>query len=295
MSKIRDLQARKAAQIKAARDFNDATDAKATAENRDWSAEETAQYDQLRAAIEATNAAIVREQALAAEEAGLGAPMVTPPATGPPADAAAAALAARRAAAAVVGRITVEDNAEKDPKRGFKSFGEFARAVRRLDVAEDRRRHRPAPGAAGRRSLHLRGEGSGGDGGCWCPRASAPTSSPCRWRGRAPAHDRQHADRRQLDAHPEGRDHAVGHQRRARLLAGRGRAAPPPSRCSVRWTCAEEANGPVPVSDELLATAALTAYLPGKVAIQHPLEDQRGDPVRHRRGSRSARSVAAQR
>lgn len=119
-AKLRALQARKAEQVSAARKFNDETDAKAAAENRAWTEEENKQFAALNAATAATSAAIDREQALIAEEAGLppavpGASSVTLPAAG---------------------KITVAENADKDPKRGFRSFGDFATSVRGARIAQ---------------------------------------------------------------------------------------------------------------------------------------------------------------
>ena len=135
--KIRNLQARKAEQVKAARALTD----KATAEARDLSDEEQAQFDAYAAQIGALNAAIEREQMLATEEAGLG--VVESP------------------AAAV---ITVSENREADPRRGFKTFGEFAQAVRSAAIpgARPDQRLAAAPSTVGN-------EGTGADGGFAIP------------------------------------------------------------------------------------------------------------------------------
>jgi HK97 family phage major capsid protein len=174
-TKIRELQARKAAQVKAARDFVDATEAKAQAENRGWSAEETAQFEQLQAAVDATSAAIVREQALAAQEAGLAAPTTTPESRGPPAGAAAAGSAVVLPAAA---RLSVAENIDSDPQRGFSSIGDFARAVHgawRVNKQgvgqQDARLAALMPGGgpqAGAPTTYS-GEGTGADGGFLIP------------------------------------------------------------------------------------------------------------------------------
>jgi HK97 family phage major capsid protein len=159
-AKLRALQAKKAEQVQAARAFNDATDAKATAENRGWTDEETAAYAALRDGIGATSAAIERENALIAEEAGIAAAR--------PAGASSVAIPA-------AARIEVRENVENDPKRGFKSFGEFAQAVygasqvKAVGGAADTRLAvvAAAPTTYGN-------EGAGADGGFAIPPAFSP-------------------------------------------------------------------------------------------------------------------------
>lgn len=144
--KIRALQAQKAEAIKAMRALAD----KAGAENRDLNAEEQADFDKHAAGVRAVNAAIEREELLAAEEARLA------PAAGgavPNGDA--------------VRTITVTENAAADPRRGFQSFGEFAQAVRNASAGNGRPDQRlligaSAPGTYG-------GEGIGTDGGFLVP------------------------------------------------------------------------------------------------------------------------------
>jgi len=103
MSKaLRALQARKAQHLKDARAITDL----AAKEGRDLTDDEKAQFEAHAASIEAVNAAITREQTLIAEEAQMG---IEVPASA---------------------TIVVEDNREADPRRGFRSFGEFAQAVR---------------------------------------------------------------------------------------------------------------------------------------------------------------------
>lgn len=99
---IRALQAKKALQVKALRALNDA----AATENRDLTAEEQASYSAAMAAIATIDASIARETALAEAEAQLG------------------------VAELPDGQILATDQVEKDPKRGFRSFGEFAMIVR---------------------------------------------------------------------------------------------------------------------------------------------------------------------
>lgn len=166
-AKIRALQAKKVEQIKAARDFNDAIDAKASAEGRSWSAEEQTQYDGLRAAIDTTTAQINREQQLAVEEAGMAAVVAANVPRGPPASPAAATPLVLPTGTVIgpVGEAT-----DEDPQRGFRNFGEYARSVRdagmaaRIGQAMD---SRLVPLAAAPSTFA--GEGAGADGGILVP------------------------------------------------------------------------------------------------------------------------------
>lgn len=172
-AKLRALQAKKAEQLTAARAFNDATDAKAQSENRAWTAEETANYAVMRDGIAATNAAIEREQALIADEAGMGASAPMSGAGGgqaaPPAAGAGGAVV--RAGAI----INTEQNSDADPKRGYRSLGEFAQSVKHAAIVG-----RTGQGAIDPRLMALGGmqaaapstygnEGSGSDGGFLIP------------------------------------------------------------------------------------------------------------------------------
>ena len=139
-AKIRNLQARKADQVKAARTLTD----KVAAEGRDFTAEEQTEFNGYTAQIGSLNAQIEREQLLAAEEAGMS-----------------SAGGVEVPAAAT---ISVNDNAANDPRRGFRSFGEFAQAVQSGSVPGNRpdQRLAAAPGVAGN-------EGTGADGGFAVP------------------------------------------------------------------------------------------------------------------------------
>lgn len=116
---LRALQAKKADAIKGMRSLSD----KAAAESRDFTAEEQAQYDQHKASAESLTASINREQDLIQAEAGLGAMSGGPTAQAPPA-------AAPGVPVASAAPIRVEENSDKDPNRGFQSFGDYAVAVR---------------------------------------------------------------------------------------------------------------------------------------------------------------------
>lgn len=120
---LRALQAKKADAIKGMRSLSD----KVAAEGRDFTAEEQAEYDKFKASAESLTTSINREQELIAAEAGLGgAHGGGGGAQAPPAAAAPAAGVTVAAGA----QIRVENNADQDQNRGFRSFGEFAAAVR---------------------------------------------------------------------------------------------------------------------------------------------------------------------
>ena len=140
---IRNLQARKADAVKAAREFL------AAAGDRDLTPEEQEKYNAMAASIQSLGARIEREQGLAIEEAGMNAAG----AVHVPADA----------------TIVVTENVAQDPKRGFKSFGEFAQSVRAAGTEGSRPDGRlligaAAPGTTG-------SEGVGADGGFSVPPA----------------------------------------------------------------------------------------------------------------------------
>lgn len=99
---IRALQAHKAKHVADARALTD----KVAAEGRDLSADEQIAFDALSAKIKSANAAIDREQLLMSEESSLGALVIEDDS-----------------------HISVKDNRAADPTRGFKSMGDFAKAV----------------------------------------------------------------------------------------------------------------------------------------------------------------------
>ena len=139
---IRNLKAGKADAVKAMRQITD----RAAAEGRDLVEAEQAAFDGQATSLRALNARIEREELLANEEAGLGAVDM-------------------RAGA----DIRVSENLEKDPHRGFASFGDFAKAVkagslRNADIDERLRIGAAVPGTFG-------GEGVGADGGFLVPPA----------------------------------------------------------------------------------------------------------------------------
>lgn len=101
---LRELQARKAKHVAAMRAITD----KAAKEDRDLTAEESAEFDGLKAKLDSTNAAISREEALIEAERAAG--VVIPD------------------GATITGGERV---IETDPRRGFNSFGEFLFSARR--------------------------------------------------------------------------------------------------------------------------------------------------------------------
>jgi len=136
--KVRELQARKAKHVAASREILN----KAEAESRELSVDEQTQFDALAGQIKLVGASIDREQLLAAEEAQLG-------------------------VLEVVDAKTIEGGApriEQDPKRGFKSFGEFCQAVHSgsLDGGRIDQRLAAVPSTFG-------SEGVGQDGGFSIP------------------------------------------------------------------------------------------------------------------------------
>jgi HK97 family phage major capsid protein len=143
MSKtLRTLQQRKAALVADARKLVES----AHAENRDLDDSETAQYDTLMASIQAAQRQIEREEALIEAERSAGVPV--------PENA----------------RISVSENIEHDPKRGFRSLGEFARSVHMATVNPMRADERLRYGGIGAVApATYGGEGSGPDGGFLIP------------------------------------------------------------------------------------------------------------------------------
>jgi len=134
--KLRELNARKHAAVEAARALTN----KADAEGRDLTAEEVTAFEAYRATIESTNAAIDREHVLIAEEV--------------------------RTEGAQAG-ITVTDNITQDPKRGFASLGDFAKAV-----AKSSGHHAQADARLGFSAVApgtFNNEGTGSDGGFAIP------------------------------------------------------------------------------------------------------------------------------
>lgn len=127
-ARLRNLQAQKAAAVAAMRAITD----KADAEARDLTEDEIKSFDEHKGKLATLNPSIEREQALALEEAGLSASRQSGRGEGA-VDLPAKAL------------LTTAENVEQDPQRGFKSAGDFCRAVvgaataKRTGVAYDSR------------------------------------------------------------------------------------------------------------------------------------------------------------
>jgi HK97 family phage major capsid protein len=142
-ARIRNLEARRAAALKAARGISDT----AAAVNRDLNAEETAQYEAHMADAASAKASIDRERALELEEAGLRP------------DGSVDIGAARV--------IETKNNADADQKRGFQSKADFFSAIVRAAGPNGQRDKRlvfeaAAPGT-------FSNESSGTDGGFLVP------------------------------------------------------------------------------------------------------------------------------
>lgn len=137
--KLRELKARKAALVQQATVLSNA----ASAAGRDFTDDEAGQFSALKAQIEGVNRQIEAEEFIIQQSAGLGVEVVDG------AD------------------IVVVDNREQDPTRGFRTFGDFANAVRtasaRNGSIDDRLQiGAAAPGTYGN-------ESSGMDGGFAIP------------------------------------------------------------------------------------------------------------------------------
>lgn len=136
--KMRELFARKAQHVSAMRALNDA----ATAAGRDLTDDEVAQFDGLKAQLEAANNAIAREELLASNERS---------AVAIPDDAV----------------ITSSDNRAADPTHGFRSMGEFAQSVIAAGRRNGRFDERLMIGAAAPSTFGS--EAAGADGGFMVP------------------------------------------------------------------------------------------------------------------------------
>lgn len=134
--KIRELQARRAASVATMRAINDL----AASAGREPNEDELKQFEAARLAVASADASIEREQALQAYETSIGVIV--------PADA----------------HITVTPNVVNDPRRGFKSFGDFAKQVQAAAFNPNHTDQRlaAAPGVTG-------SEGVGQDGGFLIP------------------------------------------------------------------------------------------------------------------------------
>ena len=138
---IRSLLAKKDGLVKEGRAITDA----AAAAGRDLTDDEQGNFDAIAKQIKSTNAAIEREQLLIAEESALGAVVLAD------------------------GTVQVEDNRLADPKRGFNSMGEFAKAVIGASTSRGDLDQRLLIGAAAPSTYG--NEAAGADGGFLVPPA----------------------------------------------------------------------------------------------------------------------------
>lgn len=142
---IRALQQRKAQAVAGARGIIDA----AAKEDRDLTDDESKQYDAFKADIDSLAKRIEREQDIVDQEKSAG------------------IVVADNA------RITIEENIDKDPKRGFANFGDFAQAVRSASTQGGHPDRRLVIGAAAPGTFG--NEAVGADGGFLIPPEFAQT------------------------------------------------------------------------------------------------------------------------
>lgn len=240
---IRALKAKKADHIKAARAIADKT----AADNRnELTAEEQASFDQHMAASKQLDAQITNLEALADAEAGIGA-------------------SAELGGASNV--VQTKDNRADDAKRGFKSFGEFAVAVKKASMQGERPDDRLLIGAAAPTTFG--NESSGADGGFAIP----PDFSTEIWtlsmteESLIPLTDNTET-RRNAMVWPQDETTPWGTDGVRAYWASEGAAGtqtkPKLSAASLRM---DKLIALVPMTDELIEDeAALMSYLPGKVA-----------------------------
>jgi HK97 family phage major capsid protein len=241
----------------------------AEGEDRDLTAEEQKSFDAKALELAGLKARIERQQALALTEAGL---------------AAAAPVAApvdRGVAIAAASTISVRENLSDDPKRGFKSFGEFARSVHmaamspRSGAPIDNRLQflqresaglgfqAAAPGTYGN-------EGSGADGGFLvAPGFSSEIFVLSLTDGAfLPYCDDMPIDGNSMSIPKDETTPWGTNGIRAYWQAEAGAGTPTKPVLSMMDLRLKKLLALCPVSDELLAdTSALTSYLPKKVAM----------------------------
>jgi len=236
--KLRDLQAKKAGLVASARALTNL----AETETRDLSAEESGQFEALREQITAVNTAIYRENELLAEEASLG-------------------------FSAGSSILDMGDNREKDEKRGFKSFGEFAHAVQvassgRNAIDERLSLMAAAPSTFGN-------EATGADGGFLVPPEFSRQifTLSLTEDSLLPLTDNIEISSNSMvfpkdETTPWGTDGV-----RAYWQAEATAATATKPKLGTSILRLQKLMALVPLSDELLAdTSALDSYLPGKVA-----------------------------
>jgi HK97 family phage major capsid protein len=234
--KLRSLQAKKAALVSDMRAITNVADAA----GRDLDDVEAANFANLKAQLESTNAAMTRETDLIAEEARMGIAQALPAA--------------------------VTDNREADAQRGFKSFGEFAQAVRSAAIAGNRPDDRLLIGAAA--PSPYGGESVGTDGGFAVP----PQFSQEIWHhslgedSLLPFTDNTEVTGNSMvfpkdETTPWGSDGV-----RAYWQAEAGVVNATKPKLSTTTLRLQKLMALIPLTDELLAdTNALQSYLPSKV------------------------------
>jgi Skp family chaperone for outer membrane proteins len=263
---LRNLQGQKAALVKSMRELND----KAAAESRDLTADEQTSFDGHKSKLESLNARIERETTLMAEEADVG--------------------------VEIAGEIlSTHERGADDPKRGFRTFGEFAAAARQhpnfqgAGVAMNGQLiQAAAPSTYG-------SEASGVDGGFAVPPAFAreiftlslgedallPFTDDTPVEGNSMVFPKD-------ETTPWGTDGI-----RAYWQAEAAAATATKPKLGTAALRLHKLMALVPLTDELIAdTNALGATCRRRWRLD-PLEDQRGDPHRHRRRPAARRAQRA--
>ncbi|ARK56301.1 capsid protein [Burkholderia pseudomallei] len=237
---IRALQQRKAKLVAQMREMLSAAQA---SDAGDMSAEQSAEFESLRAQVEALNAQIEREELVAANETASSVQI--------PDDA----------------RIEVSENRLLDPRRGWNTFGEFASAVRAGAMQSGRLDERLAIGAAAPSTYA--NEAGGQDGGFLVPPefsseiftlsleedALLPRTDTTPISGNSMVFPKD-------ETTPWGTDGVRAYWQQE---ASQATATKP--KLGVATRRLHKLMALVPVTDELLDdTSALTAYLPKKTA-----------------------------
>lgn len=266
---VRNLQAKQADVVKQMTALNQASvDA-----DRDFTAEESAQYDKLKAEHASLNKRIERAMETELAEAGL-----SKDTTGAAAGQLAAVTSDATGRAALIPGMVLgtAENVDKDPKRGFVHMGDFSRAVIGATIAvrqggsADRRLLPVAPGGIGAAAPATFGnEGSGADGGFLVPPEFARTITALSLEEQAllPMADNMPIEGNAMSL-PKDETTPWGSNGIRAFWQGEGAAGTPNKpllgRTELRL---KKLLALVPMSDELMADqTALNAYIPPNMA-----------------------------
>lgn len=233
---LRDLAARKSKEIEAMRAITN----KASAENRDVTAEEDEKFKAHKAELTRIDAAIEREETLAAAESSVQLPPNA--------------------------QLQTQDNRAADPRLGFRSFGDYAAAVQ-----ASTRKTNPVidPRFAAAPSL-FSGEGAGSDGGYLVPPEFAREifALSLEEDNLLPLTDNVELGQSNTMAFPKDESTPWGSDGVRAYWQNEGTAGTPTKiNLSGARLQLHKLLALVPVSDELLAdSSALGSYLPGLMA-----------------------------